>query len=124
MFILTMIFSVIFIVAIVINLIADEYDDAKVITCVFSWFSGIVLFILIIAIPMNRFGNLDSIKEFEAFQETLDIQRDVASEYETAILTGKVITWNTSLARWKNQNIWYRCDWWIHDDIMDLQPIK
>ena len=124
MFIFTMIFLVIFIVAIIINLIADEYDDAKANTCVIAWIFGIVLFFFIIAIPMNRFGNLDSIQEFGAFQETLDVQRDVASEYETAILTGKVITWNTSLARWKNQNVWYRCDWWIHNDIMDLQPIK
>ena len=102
----------------------DLCDTYNLGSGIISVISGIILLGCVIAIPINRWWNLDNIKAYEAFQETLDSQRENATEYENAVITQKIIEWNAELAKWKNQNVWYRCDLWIHDDIEKLMPIK
>lgn len=84
---------------------------------------GVFLFILLIAIPINRLEIKAKIQHFNAVQATIDTARAGGREIESAALVFKIVDCNTWLARqqyWKNHyfGIYYP------GEIMELQPLK
>ena len=100
----------------------DEYsaEDLEITSAVFA----VILLLCSLSIPLVRVCYSDNIAAFKTIQITVDTQRQIENEYEQAILTTKIIDANWKLARWQNQNVWYRLDWWIPDSVKELELIK
>lgn len=89
--------------------------------------SGVILLIILLAIPLARMGIKGEIREFKAVQQTIDRQREsrkypVSKEYENAALTMKIIDSNKWLASEKYYRKLFKV--WHPKEIESLQPIK
>ncbi len=126
MFIFCLFLLVVIILLIAIGIFLDKgssYNDGE--DCyIASVIIGAILFGCVISIPISRVIMSDDIVGFKTIQETVNTQRQVNNDYEQAILTTKIIDANYRLAKWKNQNVWYRLDWWIPDSVEELESIK
>ena len=100
----------------------DDWNESG--SGIISIILAIVLAISLISIPITRVCISDEIVAFKVTQATVSSQRIVSNEYESALLTKEIIHLNRSLARYQNQNVWYRLDWWIPDVVMELTIIE
>ena len=102
---------------------SNTYDDGG--GCyIASVICGVILIFCVGSIPISHVCYSDDIAGFKTIQGTVNTQRQIDNDYEQAILTTKIIDANYRLARWQNQNVWYRLDWWIPDSVEELEQIK
>ena len=60
----------------------------------------------------------------DAFQQTLDISREVGNENESATIIRDVVEFNKWLAQEKLDNTTWWFDQYIDDRIIDVEPIQ
>jgi len=98
-----------------------EYDFVGMLLTIFS---GLMLFIAVIGVPINYYGTVSEINQYHAIKTTIEQARtqDI-SDIERAALTTKIAEANQWLAnaRYWNNTIF---DIYWPDEIMDLEPLK
>ncbi len=100
----------------------DYYSDIVIL------FSGIILFLFIITIPISRLDSKTNVNEYIALQETLDYNRTQRSEFtsiERHPLMEHVVLSNKNIASWKTKgDKWYQNKWYYHPSTKIIEYIK
>jgi hypothetical protein len=80
----------------------------------------------IVAIPISRLQTSDYIAQYEQCQIAIDDYRNgqPKSNFEGMGLVEFIATENTDIASSKRKNVWYRSGLWIHNSVMDIEPLK
>lgn len=100
-----------------------NWDWKELVGTVLTIGSGTVLFISLIALPMNRMETFASIAQYRSVESTIQQTRDDNNQLENVALQHKVIDCNKWLA---SQLYWNSTvfDIWIPDEILELKPIR
>lgn len=91
---------------------------------VVGWIAAVVLAVMLLVWPMVWYGNKELKASYETTVETIEASREVGNTIlERAALTHKIIEVNQKLAvkKYWNDGFW---DWYIPDDVANLEPIR
>lgn len=125
---LIILLSVVVIISALLNKICDNkwgsFSGASDVVGTIKVTSIIILIIAIILIPICRYNSSARIEEYTVRKETIEIQRENASEFERVQLTQEIIDDNAWL---RKQQHHYKNNWlniYIDEDVMNLEIIK
>lgn len=85
--------------------------------------SGIILFVSLIGLSLNRMETFAKIAEYKSVEVTIQQTRNDNNQLENVALQHKVIDCN----KWLASQLYYNgtlFDIWIPDEILELTPIK
>lgn len=98
----------------------DDIGTGLILSVVF----GILLFIVLITIPIERIGFMSQIERYNAFKQTIELSRKKGSltEIERAAIQKDIAKWNQDIAQVKYYNKYF--DLWIPDEVTKLEPLE
>ncbi len=104
--------------------LSDYYSDANAVGMVGSIFVSIVLFLMLLAIPLNQYWGKQEVERYYALQQTIEKSRESKiSEVERAALTHEISEYNKDLAavKYKNDSIFKI---WVYDGLAELEYLE
>ena len=123
--IIVLMFATLFIISSVMLCVAyrNDWDE-------FGWMAasitfGLILLFVLILLPIMRVGSLSEISEFNSVIDSLEVARGGnVSEFELAAIQQEIIEMNKWLA---SAQFWAKhplTNWFLHGDILKLEPIR
>ena len=119
---LTLFFAVLFAVSLLYDHLRtiSEYGDP-----IASWLFGIVFVLVLFAIPLSNYTSRIGVVEYEMKKSTISEQREALnSDYERVMLTKEIINENAWLVNMQQHKKNLFLNWFVHESVLDLKPIK
>jgi len=104
--------------------LSDYYSITNTVSWVGSIVVGIVLFLMLLAIPLNQYWGKQEVERYYALQQTIEKSREgEVSEVERAALTREISDYNKDLAavKYKNDSIFKI---WVYDGLAELEYLE
>ena len=104
--------------------VLDEYETPYVFAMIVTLTSAIVLAIMLMFIPINRYDVRSDMVELAAFKETVaDARKRNLDPLERAAILKDIARWNQNIAstKYANSHGW---DLWIPDEVEGIEYIK
>lgn len=104
--------------------LSDYYSITNTVSWVGSIVVGIVLFLMLLAIPLNQYWGKQEVERYYALQQTIEKSREgEVSEVERAALTREISEYNKDLAsvKYKNNSIFKI---WVYNGLAELEYLE